>query len=196
MTIDVDFENRVLETLNSGRSVEEFLEHAVNFIAEVTTRLISKIFRKDDYAVRYAIDPLLGGDGPLSELGIRLKLLYALGVIQRQEYEDTEYLLALYDEVMNKTSDSMSANNSYQSYQFTDEEVIAICHQLHCVEVKPMLFHECFEQNSEILDHTLLQMQQKRNRQVIKSTLVLSVSALIHQLCKKPADKISPLPKI
>ncbi|SET35196.1 MltR family transcriptional regulator [Thorsellia anophelis] len=196
MTIDVDFENHILETLNSGKSVEEFLDHAVKFIAEVTTRLISKIFRKDDYAIRYAIDPLFGGNGPLSELGVKLKLLYALGIINRQEYEDTDHLLALYDEVMDKTSDLICTNHSNQSYQFTDEEVIAICHQLNCVEVKPVLFQNVHGKNDDIHDHNLLQMQQKRNRQVIKSTLVLSVSALISQLYKKPAEKISPLPQI
>lgn len=195
MTTDVDFENRVLETLNSGKSVEEFLAHAVTFIAEVTTRLISKIFRKDDYAVRYAIDPLLGGNGPLSELGIKLKLLYALGIIQRHEYEDTEYLLALYDEVIHKTSDLIQSNTQNPVYQFTDEEVIAICHQLHCVEIKPVLFQSNLEDGEEMHDPNLLQLQQKRNRQVIKSTLVLCVSALIHQLYKKPAEKISPLPQ-
>ncbi len=34
------------------------------------------VFRKDDYAVKYAVEPLLDGDGPLGDLSVRLKLIY------------------------------------------------------------------------------------------------------------------------
>ncbi len=75
------FENRVLEHLNAGKTVRSFLMAAVDLLAEALNILVVQIFRKDDYAVKYAVEPLLVGDGPLSELSVRLKLVYALGVI-------------------------------------------------------------------------------------------------------------------
>src|SRR5471032_1177120 len=79
------FENRVLEKLNAGKSVRSFLMTAVELLAEALDILVVQVFRKDDYAVKYAVEPLLTGTGPLGDLSVRLKLIYALGVISRHE---------------------------------------------------------------------------------------------------------------
>ncbi len=99
------FENRVLERLNAGRSVRSFLIAAVELLAEAVNLLVLQVFRKDDYAVKYAVEPLLLGDGPLGELSVRLKLIYGLGVISRHEYEDGELLLALREELNHDSGD-------------------------------------------------------------------------------------------
>ena len=77
------FENRVLEKLNAGKTVRSFLMTAVELLAEALDILVVQVFRKDDYAVKYAVEPLLTGNGPLGDLTVRLKLIYALGVISR-----------------------------------------------------------------------------------------------------------------
>ena len=87
------FENRVLERLNAGKTVRSFLITAVELLTEAVNLLVLQVFRKDDYAVKYAVEPLLDGDGPLGDLSVRLKLIYGLGVINRQEYEDAEAAL-------------------------------------------------------------------------------------------------------
>lgn len=76
-------ENSVLERLNAGITVREFLRAAITLLAEAVAILVTQVFRKDDYAVKYAVEPLLVGAGPLAELSVRLKLVYALGVISR-----------------------------------------------------------------------------------------------------------------
>ena len=53
------FENRVLERLNAGRSVRSFLVAAAELLAEAVHLLVLQVFRKDDYAVKYAVEPLL-----------------------------------------------------------------------------------------------------------------------------------------
>ncbi|MBS2693447.1 MltR family transcriptional regulator, partial [Salmonella enterica subsp. enterica serovar 1,4,[5],12:i:-] len=88
------FENQVLEKLNAGKTVRSFLIAAVELLAEALNVLVVQVFRKDDYAVKYAVEPLLSGSGPLGELSVRLKLMYGLGVISRHEYEDAELLMA------------------------------------------------------------------------------------------------------
>ena len=73
------FENRVLERLNAGKTVRSFLITAVELLTEAVNLLVLQVFRKDDYAVKYAVEPLLDGDGPLGDLSVRLKLIYGLG---------------------------------------------------------------------------------------------------------------------
>ncbi|MBF4190326.1 hypothetical protein ISX56_34390, partial [Serratia ureilytica] len=63
-----------LETELMGTVRERAEDEAINV-------LVVQVFRKDDYAVKYAVEPLLSGSGPLGELSVRLKLMYGLGVI-------------------------------------------------------------------------------------------------------------------
>ncbi|MGS3580667.1 MltR family transcriptional regulator, partial [Klebsiella pneumoniae] len=60
------FENRVLERLNAGKTVRSFLIATVELLTEAVNILVLQVFRvKDDYAVKYAVEPLLEGSGPL-----------------------------------------------------------------------------------------------------------------------------------
>ena len=77
--------------------------------------------------MKYAVEPLLDGDGPLGDLSVRLKLIYGLGVINRQEYEDAELLMALREEL----------NHDGNEYAFTDDEILGPFGELHCVAALP-----------------------------------------------------------
>ncbi|STI82060.1 mannitol operon repressor [Escherichia coli] len=50
------FENRVLERLNAGKTVRSFLITAVELLTEAVNLLVLQVFRKDDYAVKYAVE--------------------------------------------------------------------------------------------------------------------------------------------
>lgn len=126
------FENRVLERLNAGRSVRSFLIAAVELLAEAVNLLVLQVFRKDDYAVKYAVEPLLLGNGPLGELSVRLKLIYGLGVISRHEYEDGELLLALREELNHDSGD----------YRFTTMRSLA--RLVNCTASPPGRPRRCF----------------------------------------------------
>ncbi|MDI9223030.1 MULTISPECIES: mannitol operon repressor MtlR [Pantoea] len=167
------FENRVLERLNAGRSVRSFLIAAVELLAEAVNLLVLQVFRKDDYAVKYAVEPLLLGDGPLGELSVRLKLIYGLGVINRHEYEDCELLLALREELNHDTSD----------YRFTDDEILGPFGELHCVVAWPP------QPDFTREDDALRSMQQQRYLQMVRSTMVLSLTELISRISHKQAFK-------
>ncbi|WP_437608956.1 mannitol operon repressor MtlR [Erwinia sp. V71] len=167
------FENRVLERLNAGRSVRNFLIAAVELLAEAVNLLVLQVFRKDDYAVKYAVEPLLLGDGPLGELSVRLKLIYGLGVISRSEYEDCELLMALREEL----------NDDSTEYRFTDDEILGPFGELHCVAALPPPPQFASE------DEALRTMQRQRYQQVVRSTMVLSLTDLISRISLKQAFK-------
>ncbi|QHM77388.1 Mannitol operon repressor [Mixta theicola] len=167
------FENQVLERLNAGRSVRSFLITAVELLSEAVNLLVIQVFRKDDYAVKYAVEPLLLGNGPLGELSVRLKLIYGLGVISRQEYEDCELLMALREEL----------NHDGTEYRFSDDEILGPFGELHCVSAWPP--RPDFSDD----DAQLRAMQQQRYQQVLRSTMVLSLTELISRISLKQAFK-------
>lgn len=168
------FENRILERLNARQTVQGFLQAAVGLLAEAVDLLILQAFRKDDYAVKYAVEPLLEGSGPLAALPVRLKLIYALGVISRDEYEDSELLLALHNEVSQRD----------QNYQFTDDEIIGPLSLLHDLVLPPA---PTLHLPEDVVDDTLVDMQKQRYQQMVRSTLVLCITDLVARLCHKKA---------
>ena len=165
------FENRVLERLNAGKTVRSFLIAAVELLTEAVNILVLQVFRKDDYAVKYAVEPLLEGDGPLGDLSVRLKLIYGLGVISRHEYEDAELLMALREEL----------NHDGNEYGFTDDEILGPFGELHCVSALPP------EPQFDTSDADLYAMQRQRYQQVVRSTMVLSLTGLISRISLKKA---------
>ena len=168
------FENRVLERLNAGKTVRSFLIATVELLTEAVNILVLQVFRKDDYAVKYAVEPLLEGSGDLS---VRLKLIYGLGVISRAEYEDAELLMALREEL----------NHDGNEYSFTDDEIIGPFGELHCVAALPPTPQ--FDDS----DAELLAMQKLRYQQMVRSTMVLSLTELISRISLKKAFQKSTL---
>ncbi|AQV28238.1 MltR family transcriptional regulator [Klebsiella pneumoniae] len=154
-----------------GKTVRSFLIAAVELLTEAVNILVLQVFRKDDYAVKYAVEPLLDGSGPLGDLSLRLKLIYGLGVISRHEYEDAELLMALREEL----------NHDGSEYAFTDDEILGPLGELHCVSALPPapLFDDS--------DADLLAMQKQRYQQVVRSTMVLSLTELISRISLKKA---------
>lgn len=165
------FENRVLERLNAGKNVRSFLIAAVELLTEAVNVLVLQVFRKDDYAVKYAVEPLLDGEGPLGNLSVRLKLIYGLGLITRAEYEDAELLMALREEL----------NHDGSEYAFTDDEILGPFAELHCVDALPP------QPPFDTSDADLYAMQQQRYQQVVRSTMVLSLTELISRISLKKA---------
>ncbi|WP_272665860.1 MULTISPECIES: MltR family transcriptional regulator [unclassified Providencia] len=165
-----NIENQILERLNQRPEVHLFVQDVVILISQAIDKLMLKVFRKDDYAVKYAVEPLLTGNGPLGELSVRLKLLFALGAISRETYEDIELFLAL--------NESLSAEKI--NINFTDDEILGSIKMLHCMEPLPEMMR--FNQPEDLIDNQLIELQKYRFQQMIKSSLILSVTALITQI--------------
>lgn len=84
---------------------------------------------------------------------MRLKLIYGLGVINRQEYEDAELLMALREEL----------NHDGNEYAFTDDEILGPFGELHCVAALPP------PPQFEPADSSLYAMQIQRYQQAVRS---------------------------
>lgn len=165
-----DIENQILERLNQRPEVHLFVQEVIALISQAIDKLMLKVFRKDDYAVKYAVEPLLTGNGPLGELSVRLKLLFALGAITRETYEDIELFLDLNE----------SLSQQALKLNYIDDEIIGSIKMLHCMGPLPEMMR--FDQPEDMVDKQLIELQKQRYQQMVKSSLVLSVTDLIAQI--------------
>lgn len=96
-------------------------------------------------------------------------------MISRKEYEDAELVMELGEELFHDEND----------YRFTDDEILGPIAELHCVTALPHPPERLM--GGEPADPLLIPMQQQRYQQVVRSTLVLSLTALISQVSLKKA---------
>ncbi|GAA4500816.1 MltR family transcriptional regulator [Pseudaeromonas paramecii] len=148
-----------------------FFMETVSIITDGVEHLIRSAFRQDDYAVKYAIEPLLNRQGPLSELPVRLKLLLGLGMISLNTYQDLELFIRLRDWLC----------ESRQDYRFSDPALLDRLQALHGLQLEglPLLTAPV------AADPLLAAMQLERQDQMVRSSLLLCVSALVLELAKE-----------
>lgn len=171
-----NFEDEILEQLNQTNTVCELLSAAMCSITQSINQLMVRIFRQDDYAVRYVINPLLHKNGPLNKLSVKLKLIYALGVIDRSEYEDIELISAILDELHQDNHCS-----------FLDDEVLGPISLLHNMVIPAPPFDPPSPQASGILSIMQSSIQKNRYQQMVRSALIISITTLIVRLQNKKA---------
>ncbi|GAA3538693.1 MltR family transcriptional regulator [Zobellella aerophila] len=166
-------EAEIFEHLNRAPSARGFIIAMVDVFDNMLDQLIQKVFRKDDYAVKFAVEPLLGSMGPLADLNVRLKLIYGLGVIAQPLYQDIEQLIKLRDFL----------NRQGNEYRMIDPEITESLKSLHMVanmEVQPFAMPAPVAD----LDPSLYQMQLVRQEQVIRSALILAVADACNEMMR------------
>ncbi|WEM44433.1 MltR family transcriptional regulator (plasmid) [Photobacterium sp. DA100] len=171
-----DQESDILERLNDAPTVRGFFITSVEVFDEAVESLIQRIFRKDDFAVKSVVEPLLSQSGPLGELSVRLKLLFGLGVVDDDVYHDIEAIIRLRDFL----------NKEGKEYSFTEPAILEPVKQLHMVQKMGVVLLDVAPPDDET-DITFYQMQLARQEQVIKSAMALAVSGICGEL-----DKESP----
>ncbi|SIR22456.1 mannitol repressor, MtlR [Aeromonas sp. RU39B] len=162
----------VLERLNEQEGPRGFFLEAVTLLEEAVDSLIRKAFRQEEYAVKYAIEPLMTQSGPLGQLEVRLKLILALGLISLELYEDLEVYLKIRDMLFRDPKD----------YRFSDKPVRDLLDRLHGVNLAGMVTLEPPAADEE---WSFYQMQLARQDQIVRSALVLAVSDCVSELRKE-----------
>ena len=162
------FDIDIVETLSEAQTAYDFFTASFDLFEDAVDILIQNVFRKDDYAVKYAVDPLLNSDGPLANLPIRIKLLYGLGLLSQDSYQDIEKFIELKEFVQSEG----------ESVEF-----LALIDRLNAISavakiLPPNLGNNKLEESS----HFIVQMKLEQNRQVIKSSLILAITEIIKEL--------------
>lgn len=168
----LQYEDDILERLEALDTPKGFIAEVILILEELVDRLIRGAFRQDDYAVKYAIDPLLHQKGPLSDLGLRLKLLLALGLISPKIYQDLEVFLGLHDFLSEERFD----------YRFCDPAILAYLSRLHSFSQLGLPPLPAPDADTDMM---LYRLQLNRQDQRVRSALQLSVTALAAELGKE-----------
>ncbi|MGF1787254.1 MltR family transcriptional regulator [Photobacterium swingsii] len=171
-----DLESDILERLNNSPTARGFFMASVEVFDESVDRLIQRVFRKDDFAVKSVVEPLLDTSGPLGQLPVRLKLLFGLGVVSHDIYHDIEQFIQLRDFL----------NTQGSEYEFTDPVILSSIKELKVIQKMGVVQLEIAPLTDDV-DLQFYQMQMARQQQVIKSSLALSIATLCQEL-----DKDSP----
>ena len=169
--VDLPNEAELLEVISTAEDPSAVFLAAYHALDDTIGVLMQSIFYKDDYAVKYVVDPLLKNQGPLGDVMIRSKLLYGLGVINREIYEDIERFVTLKE----------WADTPQSSIYFTDPDVIEELQRVHVVQsVMPIDYDQ---QAANSLPQEMLTMFIERHNQKVQSSIVLAIAELVRQIC-------------
>ncbi|OTQ73055.1 MULTISPECIES: MltR family transcriptional regulator [unclassified Gilliamella] len=167
-------EDTILEKLNQQADIHGLLRVAIKLINDSVNQLILKVFRKDPHASKFVIPSLIGKNGPLNDTSVCLKLLYALGIITREDYEDIELLMAILDEL----------EQDGKNYTYLDDEILGPISLLHDMIVPPNWNYPPNQDNG-IVDTLKSSLYQNRHQQVIRSALIISITDLTLRIVNK-----------
>ena len=161
----------IIERLNAASSVRGVVLLAVEIFETSLNELVQRVFRKDDHAVKYAVEPLLNTAGPLNDLMVRLKLLYALGIISQDIYQDMELLISLRDQL----------NRDGREFSFTSPETLEPIKQLHSIQKMGIVQLNTAPPDKDE-DISFYNMYMARQEQVIRSAFGLAIASMCSEL--------------
>lgn len=170
-------EDDILERLNQQLGIHELLIAAMEIIEKIVDQLMMNVFRKEKHAIKFVIPSLIGSRGPLNQVSTKLKLLYALGVINREEYEDIELIMAVLDEL---------ELDQETTYTFIDDEILGPISLLHDMMLPPSVNNQQdISQKTGIVDGLKLSMYKQRQQQMIRSALIIAITTLAVRVNQK-----------
>ncbi|PXZ05336.1 MltR family transcriptional regulator [Gilliamella apicola] len=169
-------EDTILEKLNQQADIHGLLKVAIKLINDSVNQLILKVFRKEPHAIKFVIPSLVGKNGPLNDTSVCLKLLYALGIITREDYEDIELLMAILDEL----------EQDDKNYTYLDDEILGPISLLHDMILPPNWNYPPNNlQENGIVDTLKSSMYQNRYQQMIRSALIIAITDLTLRIVNK-----------
>jgi mannitol operon repressor len=175
MPIHTNHESELLEELAESANAAECLLCAYDVLEDMLDALLKSIFHKDDYAVKFVVDPLLTNDGPLGEILVRTKLLLGLGVISKEAYDDIEVFVTLKEWVKIQEG----------KVSFWDQDVVFELNRINAIQ--KMMPIEYAPELLEGMSDDMQQMFLERHFQKVRSTIVLAVNDIHQQLAKENA---------
>lgn len=90
-------EDDVLEQLNAQDNLLSFMATANDILLLAIKRFLPSLFvNNDEEIVEYAVKPLLAQSGPLDDIDVAIRLIYALGKMDKWLYADIIHFSQFY----------------------------------------------------------------------------------------------------
>ncbi|WP_299689190.1 MltR family transcriptional regulator [uncultured Vibrio sp.] len=175
MPIQTSNETELLEALSEAESASACLMAAYDALDDTVDAVLNNIFKKDDTAIQFVVEPLLNSGGPLGEIMVRGKLLLGLGVIDKALYDDLEIFVTLKEWAKIQGEDT----------SFTEVDVIFELNKVHAIQrIMPI---EYDAEMVKTMSGPMLEMFLSRHHQKVQSTIVLAITDILNTLCRDNA---------
>jgi len=162
-------EDQVLETLSGQANLNDFLDAANAILLSGIKQFLPRLFINNDEDIReFAVKPLLAKSGPLDSIDVSLRLIYALGKINKKVYADI-LLFSQLDEHLKTRPEII---------EFHEETVYEFIRNLCCVTDNPLMF-----QSVEKMKYAGFEIfNNARYGNLVKTALSLAVTDLLKEL--------------
>lgn len=95
----ITVQDELLDALEECETATCFIQASHKLITAQLKHLLPRVFVQDPLVIEYAVTPLLKNDGPLVEVDVVSKLMFAMGKITLETYADIGLFDQMYDYV-------------------------------------------------------------------------------------------------
>jgi len=167
-------EDNVIERLSEKNDLDSFLQEACTLLSTGVKEFLPSLFvNNDEEILEYAVKPLLAKSGPLDNINVSLRLIFALGKIDTYLYSDTLSFFQ-YSEYVTQHNDEIF---------FSDEITYDFVKNINAVTNNETLFKSL--NNMKYADFSVY--SKTRYSDMVKTVLTLAVTSLLKELvCEDP----------
>ncbi|WP_431221664.1 MltR family transcriptional regulator [Serratia sp. L9] len=162
-------EDDVLEQLDAQGDLLSFITMANSMLQHGVKQFLPSLFvNNDEEIMEYAVKPLLARSGPLDDIDVALRLIYALGKIDKEYYAD----IAHFSQFGQYLQEQKVIPN------FTDDICWDFICNVNCI-IKNVTLYSALT-SMKFADFST--WSELRFRGMIKTALVLAVTAILKEL--------------
>lgn len=162
-------EDDILQQLETQDSLSGFMSVANNMLQQGVHAFLPSLFVNNDAEIlEYAVKPLLAQSGPLDDINVSLRLIYALGKIDKWLYSDI-ISFSQYHEYISEQGESVDFLND-MTWNF-------VCN-INVISRNEVLFSAL--KNIKFADFAVY--SDTRFIQMLKTTLSLAVTEILQEL--------------
>ncbi len=161
-------EDEVLERLSGQDQLKPFLEVANDILLSGIRDFLPSVFISNDEDIReYAVKPLLAKSGPLDNIYVSLRLIYALGKLEKWAYAD---IICFY-----QFGEFQNENETV--IEFYDDITYDFICNLNAIVNNEQLFQSI--KNMKFSDFNVFSKERYGN--MVKTGLTLAVTSLLQE---------------
>ncbi|WP_159565953.1 MltR family transcriptional regulator [Budvicia diplopodorum] len=162
-------EDEIIEQLEQITDLQAFIQKANDFLFIGLKNFLPYIFINDDPDIQeYAVKPLLAKAGPLDDIHISLRLVYALGKVRKELYADIFSLTQFNDYLANEANVP----------DFSHDIVYTLLNNLNAATGNTQLIDAITKM--KFSDFTVYSKERYSN--LVKTALILSVTTILKEL--------------
>ncbi|MEX3018275.1 MltR family transcriptional regulator [Kluyvera sp. STS39-E] len=162
-------EDEVLEQLDAQEDMLAFMATAHDILLLGVKRFLPSLFvDNDEEIVEYAVKPLLAQSGPLDDIDVALRLIYALGKMDKWLYADITHFSQFYQYL--KEQDDIP--------KFADDMTWDFISNVNCITRNATLYGAL--ESMKFADFAA--WSEVRFTGMVKTALTLAVTAILKEL--------------